>query len=826
VYLIDDIARVIIGTFIQRSGNVMVDSLVYDSRKIQQPAGSLFFALKPGHRNGHQFLDDAYKKGIRNFIVSEEVKEYSQTNVILVHDTLDALQAIAAYHRSHFSIPVIGITGSNGKTVVKEWLYHLLKDDFIICRSPRSFNSQIGVPMSVWQLRPEHTLAIIEAGISSEGEMERLYQIIQPTIGVLTNIGEAHSEGFKSRDQKISEKIKLFRSAEVVVYGSDNLDVRDAMKTLPAKDSRQSHTKTFDWGLNGEALKLIGIKKSGLVSSIDLQVDEKKFTLEIPFTDDASIENAITCCCVMLLLKYEVGTIAKKMKTLSAVDMRLQLVHSFNECLVVNDSYSNDITSLRIALDFLQQQSAGFSRTVILSEFFESDRTDEMLYQAVSDLLRAYGIRKAIVIGEKIAEFLSGEIVADIIVEKYLSTDDFLKDFRSSSFFREIILIKGARKFGFERIVQLFERKLHQTVLEVNLDSISHNLKHYQKLLNPGTKIMAMVKAFSYGSGGAEIAGVLQFHNTDYLGVAYADEGAELVKAGISIPVMVMNTEESSFRAIIDHNLEPALYSFEILKKFEAYLKQQGLMHYPVHLEVETGMNRLGFSPEEIKSLSEHLLASASFTVKSVFTHLAASEDASQDEFTMEQFRIFNHATEILANQIPYSFLKHIANSAAIVRHPQLQLDMVRLGIGMYGVEIVHKKLKGLKTVATLRSTIAQLKKVKKGASVSYNRRGVVQRDSVIATIRIGYADGYSRQFGNGVGKMLVKGKKVPVVGSVCMDMTMIDVTDIVDIREGDDVIIFGPELSVQEVASWINTISYELMTAISQRVKRIYYHE
>ncbi|MFL5774524.1 MAG: alanine racemase, partial [Flavisolibacter sp.] len=497
-----------------------------------------------------------------------------------------------------------------------------------------------------------------------------------------------------------------------------------------------------------------------------------------------------------------------------------------NECLVVNDSYSNDITSLRIALDFMHQQSAGFKRTVILSEFFETDRTDRVLYEAVTDLLSLYKITRAIVIGEKIAEFILPKSDGQLSVQSYLSTDDFIRDFRASSFFREIILIKGARKFEFERIAQLFERKLHQTVLEVNLDALAHNLKHYQKLLHPGTKVMAMVKAFAYGSGGAEIAGVLQFHNTDYLGVAYADEGADLVKAGIRIPIMVMNTEESSFRAIIDYNLEPTLFSYDMLKKFEAYLKQQGLSHYPVHIEVETGMNRLGFALNEIGSLADLLSSGETFTIRSVFTHLAASEDASQDGFTNEQVRIFLEAINILSKEISYPFLKHIANSAAIVRHPQLQLDMVRLGIGLYGVDVAHKKLKGLKTVATLRSTIAQLKKVNNGDSVSYNRKGVVHRNSIIATVRIGYADGYFRQFGNGVGKMLVRGKMAPVIGTVCMDMTMIDVTDIPDVIEGDDVIIFGSELPVHEVASWANTISYELMTAISQRVKRIYYHE
>ena len=477
-------------------------------------------------------------------------------------------------------------------------------------------------------------------------------------------------------------------------------------------------------------------------------------------------------------------------------------------------------------LDFLKQQSSGLKRTVILSEFAESGKTNAELYSEIAGLLSNYEVKKLIAIGGKIVDGIQNKLPSSIHFQGYPSTDDFINEFRSSQFYQEIILIKGARKFEFERIAKLFEKKLHQTVLEIDLNALAHNLKEYQKLVTPSTKIMAMVKAFSYGSGGAEIAGVLQYHNTDYLAVAYADEGVELVKAGINLPTMVMNVEESSFQSIVNYNLQPVIYSFELLHKFEDYLREEGVKSYPVHLEIETGMNRLGFALSQIDSLGNHIANSSLFQVQSVFSHLAASEDPFHDEFTKQQSESFGKAVKLLQQYISYPFLKHISNSAAIVRHPQLQMDMVRVGIGLYGVEIDNDKALELIPVATLRSTIAQLKQVKAGETVSYNRKGVINRDSVVATVRIGYADGYSRQYGNGIGKMLVNGQLAPVIGTVCMDMTMLDVTDIENVKEGDDVIIFGQQLPVQEVAEWIATIPYEIMTSVSQRVKRIYFHE
>lgn len=819
-YSIQTICSVVQGKLIFQGPDVRIEHLVYDSRRIEQSSSSLFFALISEHNDGHRYLLNAWKKGIRNFIVSEAPQqELKDSNIILVNDTLDALQELAGFHRGHFSIPVIGITGSNGKTIVKEWLNHLLEDDYQIVRSPKSFNSQLGVPLSVWQMNEQHTLAIFEAGISSPGEMEQLQKIIRPTIGILTNIGEAHSQGFLDNTHKLAEKLVLFRDCPVLI--ARNKDV-GGKKELIGKG-----TALLTWGsAESNEFVLRSAEKQSDRTEVILSYKSSENRLVIPFTDDASIEDAITCCCLLLVLGYDETIIRERIATLHAIDMRLQLKHSINDCLVINDSYSADVTSLKIALDFQKQQSSGLKRTVILSELVESGKDDVQLYAEIAQLLNSYDIKKLVVIGEKIIEKITGKLAPSISFQGFYSTEDFVNEFRSSQFFREIILIKGARKFGFERIAKLFEKKMHQTVLEINLNALAHNLKEYQKLLRPSTRIMAMVKAFSYGSGGAEIASVLQYHNVDYLGVAYADEGVELVKAGINIPIMVMNAEESSFQSIVDYSLQPVIYSFDLLEKFESYLKDQALTSYPVHLEIETGMNRLGFSVSDIEQLSKYISASRCFRIQSVFSHLAASEEASQDAFTSQQAGLFSKAVELIQQNISYSFLKHISNSAAIVRHPQLQMDMVRLGIGLYGIEIDNNNVLDLVPVATLRSTIAQLKRVRKGESVSYNRRGVVHRDSTVATIRIGYADGYSRQFGNGVGRMVVNGKFAPVLGTVCMDMTMIDVTDIENVSEGDDVIVFGSQLPVQEVAKWIKTIPYEIMTAVSQRVKRIYFHE
>ena len=793
IYTIQNIASLIKGEAVIIN-DVQIEHLLFDSRKIYTPQSSLFFAIVGARRNGHQFIDEVYKKGVRSFVVSHEVdvKKFPEANFIKVDDSLQALQTLGIEHRKNFNIPVIGITGSNGKTIVKEWLYQLLHPDYNIVRSPKSFNSQIGVPLSVWQMNAQHTLGIFEAGISKPGEMDKLEKIIQPTIGVLTNIGEAHSEGFNSLAQKEKEKRLLFRNAAIP-----------------------------------DSVVINSINKEQTSTAISAIYKSFGYTIIIPFNDDASIQNAITCWQVMLHLGYDNKVIAERMKSLTPVNMRLELKKGINNCSIINDSYSADISSLEIALNFLDQQSAGENKTVILSDFLQSSMSDKLLYAQIFKSLKNHGIKRLIGIGENITAFFQSEKKSEHMqVDLFPTTNEYLTQFLSSHFKDEVILIKGARIFAFEQIVQLLEQKAHQTAMEINLNAIVHNLKEYQQCLKPETRIMAMVKAFAYGSGGAEIAGILQYHKVDYLGVAYADEGVELRKAGILLPIMVMNPEEYAFETIIEHNLQPELYSFELLDSFDRFLQQEGIRHYPVHLELETGMNRLGFSIDEISKLAERLIETNSLKVQTVFTHFAASEEELQDEFTQQQFSIFNQAIKKLKEKIGYEFLSHIANSAAVVRHPEMQMDMVRLGIGLYGVDSAGSNQLNLQTVTTLKSTIAQIKRLKKGESVSYNRKAIVERESMIATIRIGYADGYPRRLGNGVGKVWVNGKLAPIIGTICMDMFMIDITDIENIKEGDDVIIFGTQLPVQQVAKWANTIPYEIMTGISQRVKRVYFEE
>ncbi len=804
---------------------MLIEHLLLDSRKVYAAASSLFFALKGHRKDGHQFIPELYKRGVRNFVIASPVNiiDYPEADFLLVHDTLEALQLLAAWHRQQFNIPVIGITGSNGKTVVKEWLYQLLHEDYNIVRSPKSYNSQIGVPLSVWQMNEHHTLGIFEAGISGQGEMMRLEKIIRPTIGVLTNIGAAHSEGFIDDDHKFREKLTLFKSSTVLI--GKEIDFVHRYGVKETLEMFNESLQLLSWGAgeseNEFVLRHVEKKENGTTFVIGAQ------PVTIPFTDDASVENAITCYCILRELNIVPEVIAQRMQRLQPVSMRLELKKGINHCTIINDSYSADLSSLEIALNFLDQQNTGAGRTVILSDFLQSSIPDEQLYKQVLESLAKHSVQKVIGIGERISTAISNLPESENLhTELYPSTETFLQQFRSFRFKDEVILIKGARVFAFEQIVQLLEQKVHQTILEINLNAIVHNLKEYQQLLRPSTKIMAMVKAFAYGSGGAEVAGILQYHKADYLGVAYADEGVELRKAGNTLPIMVMNPEVNAFETIVEHNLEPEIYSFELLHAFDMFLQKEGLSLYPVHIEIETGMNRLGFGITEMAKLADAVNTSPSFKVQTVFSHLAASEEAAQDEFTMLQFQQFEKAAGQLEQLLGYTFIRHIANSAALVRHPKLQLDMVRLGIGLYGVDSAASQVLDLQTVATLKSTVAQLKYLKTGESVSYNRKGVVKKDSVIATVRMGYADGYPRRLGNDRGKIWIGGQLVPVIGTVCMDMFMIDVTDVPGVKEGDEVIIFGKQLPVEQIAEWAQTIPYEIMTGISQRVKRVYFEE
>ncbi|MDF2187284.1 bifunctional UDP-N-acetylmuramoyl-tripeptide:D-alanyl-D-alanine ligase/alanine racemase [Paraflavitalea sp. CAU 1676] len=830
-YHIEDITGIVKGKLVQQHDNAFIEHLLIDSRKMIFPDTSLFFAMKGPRRDGHVFLPALYEKGVRNFVVSEDTdaSKLSQANIIQVKDVLQALQLLAAHHRKQYSLPVIGITGSNGKTIVKEWLNQLLDDQYSIIRSPRSYNSQIGVPLSVWPMNDTHELGIFEAGISQSGEMDRLQKIIQPSIGVFTNIGEAHSEGFLNRRQKVNEKLRLFTHVKTLVYCKDAPEINEGVAALWQQFNKggQGSFEIFNWSTVTEAtLQVLTVYKEEGTTLITALYKEQTIAIKIPFTDDASVENAIHCWCVLLHLGVAAKAIAKKMLQLGPVAMRLELKKGMNNCSIINDSYSADLSSFNIALDFLAQQSQHDRKTVILSDILQSGRNEKELYKEVAQALAQRGIARLIGIGEKMIQHQAVFRLSPIPeLVFYPSVESFIHDFHHLSFRDETILLKGARVFELEQIDRLLEQKVHQTVLEIDLNALGHNLRQYQQLLQPTTKLMAMVKAFSYGSGSYEIANALQFHKVDYLAVAYADEGVELRRGGINLPIMVMNADPSTFDVLVQYNLEPDLYSPALLRSFEAFLKRQGIRQFPVHIELETGMNRLGFSPEELDTVLE-VLKGDLFIVKSVYSHLAASEDPQHDAYTRRQASIFHGMVEKLQQVITYPFLRHISNTAGIARHPDLQLDMVRLGIGLYGIDSANTHRLELKEVSTLIATIAQIKHLKAGDTVSYGRRGVVERDTLVATVRIGYADGYPRNLSNGVGKMWVNGKLAPVIGTVCMDMVMIDITGIPHVQEGDDVILFGKELPVGQVAHWAQTIPYEMLTGISQRVKRVYFEE
>lgn len=819
-YTILDIAKILGGKNRLISPEMVIDNLLTDSRRISFIQTSLFFALKTNRRNGVIFIQDLYDQGMRNFVVQEkiDVEKYPEANFIEVENTLKALQKMAAFHRTQFTYPVAGITGSNGKTIVKEWLYQLMSPEFSIVRSPRSFNSQIGVALSVWQMKPENTLAIFEAGISERNEMAALEKMIRPTIGIFTNLGHAHDEGFENREEKCSEKMKLFSHAEKIIcpYG---------IREIIEKNNIPHQAAFITWGHEAEStLRILHFSKFNDATEIQLQYHDEVFDVVIPFTEEASLQNAMHCITCMLEFSIPTSVIRQRLTQLQSMDMRLQMVEAINGCTVINDSYSFDITSFAVALDFLNQQNQYATKTVILSDL--PAPANDTLFMDVLKMLRVKHVQRMIAIGPKWGNYL--EDLQRYIPEVYHfpDTHSFLHAFLFQRLHNEAILVKGARVFEFEKIMSALAKKVHQTVLEINLTALAHNLKEYQSSLQPGVKLMAMTKAFAYGSGSAEIASVLQFYNADYIAVAYADEGIELRNAAIRMPIMVMNVDEEAFETLVQHQLEPELFSRQILLAFQAFLQKQAIQKYPVHIKVDTGMHRLGFEWDDLGFLQETLQNNNAFLIKSVFSHLAASEDVHEDAFTHQQANAFIKFCEAMQNILPYTFLRHIANTAAIFRHPYLQFDMVRLGIGLYGIDTAKDKRHILQNVTTLKTTIAQVRKVKAGDTVGYNRKGIISEDKLIATIRIGYADGFSRRMGNGNGKVYVNGNRVPVIGNVCMDMTMIDVTHAGTVEEGDVVEIFGSHIQVEELAAWCGTIPYEILTGIGQRVKRIYMEE
>lgn len=821
-YKIKEIAR-IIGAKTNKAGEDVISILLTDSRRLSFPEYSLFFAIPTKTNDGHKYIEELYKLRVRHFVVSEMLPVFEtmpDANFLLVKDTIKALQKLAAYHRKRFDIPVIGITGSNGKTVVKEYLYQLLHEEFHIVRSPRSYNSQIGVPLSVWEMNEKHTLGIFEAGVSQPDEMERLQPIIAPTVGILTNIGEAHQENFFSARDKCLEKLRLFSESDAIVYNGDDPFLANCIESALLSHKAVAWSRTN----SEEPLFIESITQKNGMSVIKGTLLGFDREITIPFTDDASIENIIHCLAVMLYLKPTSINDVSKFKTLEPVDMRLNIKQGVNGCLVINDTYNSDVNSLDIALNFQQSRRVDkkMKSTLILSDILQTGMLPKSLYKKVADLVNRRKVDRIIGIGRDISEF--GSLFKMKEKDFFLSTEEFIHSGIYRKFEKELILIKGSRRFHFEQITELIEKKVHETILEVNLDAIVHNFNYYRSKLKPETKMICMVKAFGYGAGSYEIAKTLQDQRCDYLAVAVADEGAELRKAGISIPIIVMNPEFSSFNVLLENQLEPEVYSFRLLDAIIRQTERRGITSYPIHIKIDTGMHRLGFQPEDVPGIIDRIKRQSGVAVRSVFSHLAGSDSQSLDIFTEKQIGLFRKASGELEKGLEYTIIKHILNSAGIERFAGYQMDMVRLGIGLYGVSSTGQN--GLRNVSTLKTTILQIQDVPSGDSVGYNRMTFMERDSRVAVLPIGYADGLDRHLGNGGGEMSVHGKRCPIVGNICMDICMIDITDVPGVKEGDPVVVFDGELPVQEIAAKLHTIPYEILTSISPRVKRVYFRE
>lgn len=788
-----------------------------DSRELQFPEETLFIALRSAWNDGHKYIPSLIERGVKHFLVEEigfDYKAYAQAGIcfLICESPLHSIQQLAAYHRQRFRIPVIGITGSNGKTVVKEWLYQLLKSRYSICRSPKSYNSQIGVPLSVLGLNEQHSLALFEAGISKPGEMQKLASIIRPDIGLFTSIGSAHDEGFESREQKITEKAALLLACDTVIAnGLKPEERRIAGLNRAILINEENNGGDWQYRQEGKRLRLYSA--------------EQELVFDLPFEDKASASNACTCAVLMLKLGYTEAEIAAGLAQLQPVALRLELKNGIDRSLLINDFYNSDLDSVGIALSYLNQQSQRARKVLVLSDIEQSGIPEQSLYRKLASLLTHHKIELLVGIGPEISrhKFL---FKANSLF--FQNTGEFVSRFMGfrHHFADSTILLKGARRYGFEEIAALLQLKSHDTVFEVNLNRLQHNYSYYRGLLKPGVQIMGMVKAMAYGGGSSEIALSLQHLGVNYLAVAYADEGVELRKSNVSLPVMVMNPEEQSFEDLVNYHLEPEIFSFRILEAFAKKLETLGITEaFPIHLKIDTGMHRLGFLPSELPELINRLKRLENLKVRSVFSHFAASDNAGLDDFSRQQMREFEQAAKKLEEGLGYSFLKHLCNSSGITRFPEAHYNMVRLGIGLYGIGSDPEEQKQLQCPVSLKTRISQIKSLKAGDTVSYNRSGKLGQDSRIAVIPIGYADGFSRQLGNGKYKVWVKGTECPTVGNICMDMCMIDVSA-ADCREGDEVILFEDPEQIQKLATALNTIAYEVLTNVSGRVKRVYVRE
>jgi Alr-MurF fusion protein len=814
-----DIAKIVNGK-LTGPPDLFVTEIVTDTRQISFTDGLVFFAIKGRNHDGHNFIHNLYLKGVRIFVVEtlpDRKEKYDGAAFITTVNSVEALQMLASYKRKSFKSPVIAVTGSAGKTVVKEWLAEILGLSTSVIRSPKSYNSQIGVPLSVWKLDNKYKLGIFEAGISKCGEMFKLQQVINPDIGVITNIGDAHSENFPDNRTKADEKLKLFINASLIVYCRDHELIHELIITNDVLK-----TKTLvDWSYKNIGAKIF-VKKNSLLkdhTGIEMIFNGIKNNFEIPFSDRASVENAITAAAVCLALETPSDIIGRGIKRLVAVAMRMELKSGSNNCQLIEDYYNSDPGSLGMALEYLKSQN-GREPALILSDFIQSGREEKELYGEVAMLIRKTGIKKFIGIGNALVR---NRAIFDDGARFFSTTDEFVNIFNSSDFRNEIILLKGARIYEFEKIGKLLEQQIHQTVLEVNLDAISHNLNELRRHLNPGTRIMAMVKAFAYGAGPAEISALLEFHRVSYLAVAYADEGVELRNSGVTLPVMVMNPDPSASELLIKHSLEPEIYSLLSLDQFAAVASRHGLVNYPVHIKIDTGMHRLGFMPEDIDPLTKRIKDQECLRVVSVFSHLAASEDRALDHFSHHQAEVFIKTAEQIREYIGYTFLRHLLNSSGIIRFPQYQFEMVRPGIGMYGIGKYESLV--LKTAGRFRTRISQIKKIRAGEPVGYGCADVSENERTIAILPVGYADGLNRKLGNRNGNLFIKGTRVSIIGNICMDMCMADVTDL-NAEAGDEAEIFGEKISIDEIAEKCQTIPYEILTSIPRRVKRVFFRD
>ena len=811
------------------SPNASFSRLLTDSRSLIEAPSSLFFAIATRRNNGARYVEELYQQGVRNFVVADNsdpellqpIDSLEGANIWYVTDVVKSLQLLAAHHRRQFDIPVVGITGSNGKTICKDWIVQLLGSDHQLAFSPKSYNSQIGVPLSVWQLNRGHDMAVFEAGVSETGEMEALRNIIQPTIGIFTNIGQAHDENFLSRSQKVAEKLHLFTHCQTLIYCTDQKELH----SIISEKSVALGLHCFTWGsASDNDVVLASVEVDNDHTLLRVEYNQQSTDITIPFVDRASIENAMHCISLLYCLGYHGAEIARRCQQLAPVAMRLELMEGIGGCLLVNDSYSLDINSLGIALDYVQHERQHQRKSVVLSDFQQSGMDEQELYTQVAAMLKQKGITRFVGIGEALCRHR--QCFDGIESSFYTSTDEFLQQHVFSEFHNETILLKGARLFRFERIAQVLQFKSHETIMEVNLDALISNLNYYRSLLKPTTRLMAMVKASSYGAGKFEVANALQFNHVDYLTVAYADEGVELRRQGITLPIMVMNPEEESFGDIIRYRLEPDIYSFRILRLFNqaARLVASTDSPVPVHIEFDTGMHRLGFNGDDIDHLVEALTdPQCHLLPTSTFSHLACSEDPEMDDFTRRQIERFRQWSGQLKERLDRpDLLCHILNSSGIARFPEAQMDMVRLGIGLYGIAPQPEVQRHLMSVSHIRTRISQLKQIPQGEPVGYNGRWVAPRPSTIAIIPIGYADGLSRHIGNGRGEVTVAGHRCPIVGSICMDMCFVDVTDVA-CHEGDDVLLWADAEQLEAVAKAAGTIPYEILTSVSPRVRRVY---